>query len=334
MLLKLMIYPNSEKNIELIQGTNRMPKKLSIKQLWVLIFFIAGLFLITGCVSTDRKAAESIAIAPDTNILRVGVTPNAPPLIFKQGNKIVGLEADFAREFAKYLGKSLRFVELEWEDQIAALLENRIDIIMSGMTRTALREVRIAFTRRYLESGQMALIRRKDAARFSAGFFALSTSSAIGVIKDTTGEYFVETTYSSVKKKTFSTPQAAAKALLDREGVTVLAYTTELGGIKPARIFNSVDFPHPLRPKMQINSPFAAVKLIPSSTFRYVSIRHGGISIGEGNEINGLTLQGVGHGTMLEYIQVHNNLDDGIEWLERENAPCHDAGGPDCALGV
>jgi ABC-type amino acid transport substrate-binding protein len=217
MLLKLMIYPNPEKNIELIQGTNRMPKKLSIKQLWVLIFFIPGLFLITGCVSTDRKAAESIAIVPDTNTLRVGVTPNAPPLIFKQGNKIVGLEADFAREFAKYLGKSLRFVELEWEDQIAALLENRIDIIMSGMTRTALREVRIAFTRRYLESGQMALIRRKDAARFSTGFFALSTSSAIGVIKDTTGEYFVETTYSSVKKKTFSTPQAAAKAVIDKK---------------------------------------------------------------------------------------------------------------------
>ena len=217
MLLKLMIYPNPEKNIKLIQGTKKMPKKLSIKQLWVLIFFIPGLFLITGCVSTDQKAAESIAIAPDTNVLRVGVTPNAPPLIFKQGNKTVGLEADFAREFAKYLGKSLRFVELEWEDQIAALLENRIDIIMSGMTRTALREVRIAFTRRYLESGQMALIRRKDAARFSAGFFALSTSSAIGVIKDTTGEYFVETTYSSVKKKTFSTPQAAAKAVIDKK---------------------------------------------------------------------------------------------------------------------
>ncbi len=64
-----------------------MPKKLSIKQLLVLIFFIAGLSLTTGCVSTDQKAAESTVIAPDINILRVGVTPNAPPLIFKQGNE-------------------------------------------------------------------------------------------------------------------------------------------------------------------------------------------------------------------------------------------------------
>jgi hypothetical protein len=36
---------------------------------------------------------------------------------------------------------------------------------------------------------------------------------------------------------------------------------------------------------------------------------------GPNNEINGLTLQGVGHGTVIEYIQVHGNLDDGIEWF-------------------
>jgi len=194
-----------------------MSKKLSIKQLLVLTFFIAGLSLTTGCVSTGQKAAEPAVIAPDKNILRAGVTPNAPPLIFKQGNKIVGLEADFARELAKYLNKSLRFVELEWEDQIPALLENRIDIIMSGMTRTPLREVRIAFTSRYLESGQMALIRREDAARFSTGIFSLNTSSAIGVIKNTFGEYFVDERYSSVKKEIFSTPRAATKAVIDKK---------------------------------------------------------------------------------------------------------------------
>ena len=194
-----------------------MPKKLGVKQLLVLIFFIACLSLITGCVSTDQAVAESVVIAPDINILRVGVTPNAPPLIFKQGKKVVGLEADFAREFAKYLGKSLRFVELEWEDQIPALLENRIDIIMSGMTRTPLREVRIAFTNRYLESGQMALIRREDAARFSTGIFSLTTSSAIGVVKNTFGEYFVDERYSSVKKELYSNPSAATKAVIDKK---------------------------------------------------------------------------------------------------------------------
>lgn len=52
-----------------------------------------------------------------------------------------------------------------------------------------------------------------------------------------------------------------------------------------------------------------------SGTLRYVSIRYGGVSIGAGNEINGLTLGGVGRGTVMEHIEVYNNLDDGIEWF-------------------
>jgi hypothetical protein len=52
-----------------------------------------------------------------------------------------------------------------------------------------------------------------------------------------------------------------------------------------------------------------------SGVISYVSIRHGGSNIGEGNEINGLTLGGVGSGTTIEYIEVVGNQDDGIEWF-------------------
>lgn len=50
-----------------------------------------------------------------------------------------------------------------------------------------------------------------------------------------------------------------------------------------------------------------------SGVLRYVSIRHGGISIGEGNELNGLTLGGVGTGTTISNVEVYATLDDGIE---------------------
>lgn len=52
-----------------------------------------------------------------------------------------------------------------------------------------------------------------------------------------------------------------------------------------------------------------------SGVMRYVRIAEGGLVAGPNNEVNGLTLQGVGHGTTLEYIQVHNNLDDAFEWF-------------------
>lgn len=50
-----------------------------------------------------------------------------------------------------------------------------------------------------------------------------------------------------------------------------------------------------------------------SGTLTYVSIRHGGALIGEGNELNGLTLGGVGTGTTISHVEVVANLDDGIE---------------------
>lgn len=52
-----------------------------------------------------------------------------------------------------------------------------------------------------------------------------------------------------------------------------------------------------------------------SGSITYISIRHGGTNIGEGNEINGLSLGGVGNGTVIENIEVVANQDDGIEWF-------------------
>jgi len=52
-----------------------------------------------------------------------------------------------------------------------------------------------------------------------------------------------------------------------------------------------------------------------SGVLQYVSIRHGGSLIGEGNEINGLTLGGVGAGTVIDNIEVVANVDDGIEFF-------------------
>ncbi|MDQ8194301.1 hypothetical protein QEH59_07685 [Coraliomargarita sp. SDUM461004] len=52
-----------------------------------------------------------------------------------------------------------------------------------------------------------------------------------------------------------------------------------------------------------------------SGSFTYVSIRHGGYAIGGDNELNGLTMGGVGFGTKIEYVEVYSNQDDGFEWF-------------------
>ncbi|NRB63658.1 MAG: T9SS type A sorting domain-containing protein [Saprospiraceae bacterium] len=52
-----------------------------------------------------------------------------------------------------------------------------------------------------------------------------------------------------------------------------------------------------------------------SGVLKYISIRHGGAELAPGEEINGLTMGGVGAGTSVSFIEVLANLDDGIEFF-------------------
>lgn len=50
-----------------------------------------------------------------------------------------------------------------------------------------------------------------------------------------------------------------------------------------------------------------------SGVLRYIRIEYAGIEFSDDNELNGIAFQGVGSGTVVEYVQVHMNQDDGIE---------------------
>ncbi|MBN9504703.1 MAG: hypothetical protein J0I69_01650 [Altererythrobacter sp.] len=52
-----------------------------------------------------------------------------------------------------------------------------------------------------------------------------------------------------------------------------------------------------------------------SGRLRYLQVRYSGFEVAPGNELNGITLGGIGSGTTIEYVQVTNSSDDGIEWF-------------------
>ncbi|MDP4980157.1 MAG: ABC transporter substrate-binding protein [Desulfobacterales bacterium] len=182
-----------------------------------LIF--AGLvfaFLVAGCAQTTKTPSEPKVA--DAATLRVGVTTTSPPFVFKQSGEIVGLDADMAREFARFIGKTPRFVDLKWDDQIPALLENRTDIIMSGMSITNLRQMSIAFSQPYYRSGLMAMVRKSEANRFPVSFYGLlgqSPAMRFGVVKGTTGEAYVNNNFTSAQRITaYPSTREALNALL------------------------------------------------------------------------------------------------------------------------
>mgnify|MGYP001255401725 CR=1 FL=1 len=150
------------------------------------------LLLQIGCATLE--GVSDLWTAPVTAPLKVGVTPNTPPLIFKdkQDGSLCGFEAECARRLALRLERELRFVELAWEEQIPALERGEIDIIMSGMTITEMRSTRVAFSDSYMDIGQMVLVRAADAGKYPEPQDVLNTTARIGVETGTAGDFFVQ----------------------------------------------------------------------------------------------------------------------------------------------
>jgi len=169
-----------------------------------------------GCAGTGTQETASQPPPPPENVLVVGVTPTAPPLIFYQDKGISGLEAAFAGAFAQSLGKTARFVILGFDDLIPALLAKRIDIVMSGMSVTTMREARISFTSPYLRAGQMALVRNQDASMYPTAASIKNTQARVGFMKGTTGNFLVQQEFQlTTRKIPFSFIKDAIQALVE-----------------------------------------------------------------------------------------------------------------------
>ena len=188
------------------------------------LLFLVALFI--GCASSQTAKQDSGAsYAQGTaNELRVGVTLDQPPIIFKQNETITGVEADMAKNLAEELKLPVRFVVLPWEDQIPALLDGRIDIIMSGMSITKAREVRIAFAKPYLKSGLVAAMRAEDSKKYNSKESVLNGYVTVGAVKDTTGDAFVKRNFPNAVRKTFQSNAKDGINELKRRAIDIFVY--------------------------------------------------------------------------------------------------------------
>jgi len=182
---------------------------------WFLLGLLP-LFLSLVMAGCNQTVAPSTDREPPSGrpVLKVGVNPDYPPMIFTRGGRIEGLEADFARMLAAELGMNLEFVVMDWEQLIPALQEGEIDIIMSAMSITKLRSMLVRFTSPYMSIGQLALVRARDAAKYPFAKALQLREDRIGVKKGTTGEIFVRQACPQATAVPFDNPDDAFKALL------------------------------------------------------------------------------------------------------------------------
>ncbi|WP_378079958.1 substrate-binding periplasmic protein [Cerasicoccus arenae] len=209
-------------------------------------------FGLSGCANSGAKGSSNSAdeMAASANVLRVGTSANMPPFVFKQGGELVGLEIDLAKQLAKGMNRELRIVEMDFEDLIPALQNNRVDIIMAGMNYTQERAAIIAMTTPYMQSGQMALVLRKNASKYGLPGLIGNTRVKVGAEAGTTGEYLVQSSFPNAKLVTYSSAEAGAQAVADgdvelliHDAPTIywLAGTYQNRGVTPARPVLTLD---------------------------------------------------------------------------------------------
>lgn len=169
--------------------------------------------LLSGLVACGPQAERPMPPPPQP-ALRVGLSLESPPIAFElQRGRPAGIEVDLAGKLAADLGRPLRLVPLLWDDLVPALLDDRIDVIMSGMTVTRARGLRVAFGDPYLKTGLVALVRRSDAGRYRSPEAILNTTGRVGVVGRTTGEKFARERLRAASVATYSRSQDAVTEL-------------------------------------------------------------------------------------------------------------------------
>jgi polar amino acid transport system substrate-binding protein len=158
-----------------------------------------------------------LPLVAHTQVLKVGLSPDYPPLQYKQDGRIVGVEPDNARAVAKILGRELAIFEYPFDELIPALEQGRIDVIMSGFSITAERSQRVAFAEPYLQVGQMAILHKNRIGSFAQPWAIYNEGVRVGVEPGTTGAAFAERELTDAVVSYFADPPAAFAGLRENE---------------------------------------------------------------------------------------------------------------------
>ena len=169
-----------------------------MKTLKVLAMGIVILWLATGCAGLPQNHGDSAGGAILSRVvaageLRVGCTGDMPPLnMMTKDGELIGMEIELAELIADAMGVKPRFVTMPFSDLLPALRAGRIDLIISGMTITAERNLEFAFVGPYYISGKAFLTKFKTVAAVKNPGEINNPKTKLAALKGSTSQEFAK----------------------------------------------------------------------------------------------------------------------------------------------
>jgi polar amino acid transport system substrate-binding protein len=153
------------------------------------------------------------ATLANAQTLKVGVSPDYPPLAYLQEGQVVGIEADNARAVSEIIRQQMKMVPMPFKELIPALQAGKIDVIMSGMSVTDERAKLVTFSDAYMRMGQMAIMHKDKVSRFAQPWAVYREGVRIGIEPGTTGAAFAETELKDAELVYYTDAAAAFQGL-------------------------------------------------------------------------------------------------------------------------
>ena len=197
----------------------------------------------------DAEAAEGATDAVEVTtvepgVLTMGTNATFPPYEYKDGDDVVGIDAEIAQALADKLGLQLEIVDMDFDSLVASVQSGKIDMSLAGMTVTEERKQNVDFTDSYA-TGVQVIIVKEDSDIASADDLE---GKLIGVQQGTTGHLYCSDDFGEDNVIPYANGATAVQALLQgkvdcvvidqepakafveaNEGLKILetAYTTE-----------------------------------------------------------------------------------------------------------
>jgi len=112
--------------------------------------------------ATQSLSRESvIETIKQDGVIRIGLSLFVPWSMRDKNGDLIGFELDVGRKLAEDMGVEVEFVPTSWDGIIPALVSGNFDVIISGMSVTAQRNLTVNFTNPYAYSG-LAILANKE----------------------------------------------------------------------------------------------------------------------------------------------------------------------------
>jgi ABC-type amino acid transport substrate-binding protein len=199
-----------------------------MKKLRLLCSLAAIVGLLSGCAEMNRAPTPSSSPVLDRILsrgeLRVGMSGDMPPLnMTTKEDKIIGLDADLASLVANAMGVKLNVQKMAFASLLPAMEAGSIDMIISNMTMTPDRNMKVAFVGPYFTSGKGLLTKRSTLAEAKKLEDLNSPQFTFVALRGSTSEAVVRKGAPQAKLLTAATENEGVQMVIDGKADGMLA---------------------------------------------------------------------------------------------------------------